>query len=72
MSSRKPGRPSKGHRVQYKVRLPLMLKEAAAEAARAHGMTETDYVAALIAANTGLEHLAPSLNQEVLPLQKSA
>ena len=37
-----------------KALVPPELKEAAASAARAHGMTANDYIAALIAADTAV------------------
>lgn len=48
------------------VRLHPELKEAVAAAAKAHGMDANSYVAALLAADTGLTHLAPRIEQEVL------
>lgn len=67
MSSRQRGRPSKGDRVVAKCRVVPALKTAALDAARRKGMTENDYLAALIAADTGLTHLAPMSGQEELP-----
>lgn len=67
----KVGRPSKGLRSEMKVRIPVELRMACRNAARARGLTENDLVAALLAAHTGLSHLAPALTEE-LPLQKSA
>ncbi|MDV2477269.1 toxin-antitoxin system HicB family antitoxin [Rhodococcus zopfii] len=49
------------------VRLHPALKEAVAEAAKAHGMDVNSYVSALLAANTGLTHLVPPIQQEALP-----
>ena len=43
----------------------MTLKMAAANAAKSHGMTENDDIAALIAADTGLTELvAPILTKE--------
>jgi hypothetical protein len=67
MSPRHPGRPSKGDRLVEKMRLAPELKSAAEQAAKRKGMTANDYYAALVAADTGLTHLAPMSRQEVLP-----
>jgi hypothetical protein len=65
---RKMGRPSKGMRAEVKLRLPLELKAAGQAAAKAHGMTENDFYAALVAAATDLDHLVPPIQQEALPI----
>jgi hypothetical protein len=54
VASRRRGRPSKGPRAVVKALVPPELKEAAASTAKARGMTANDYIAALIAADTGL------------------
>ncbi|UNN05256.1 hypothetical protein [Rhodococcus opacus] len=67
MSPRKPGRPSLGERKQLKVRVIPEIKDAAKRAAHSHGMTETQYITALIAADTGLTNLVTPIQQEELP-----
>ncbi|QTJ69903.1 hypothetical protein HYG77_21325 [Rhodococcus sp. ZPP] len=44
--------------------MPPELKEAAASAAKAHGMTANDYIAGLIAADTGLTELMASIHEK--------
>jgi hypothetical protein len=72
MSPRKAGRPSKGDRLIVSARVPVELKHAAVETAKKFGLSENDYILSLVAAHTGLTHLAPNLAQEVLPLRQSA
>ncbi len=55
---RKPGRPSKGPRVQLKARMPEQLYAAALEEAARRGMTLTDFVGELIADSTGVPYTA--------------
>lgn len=66
-SPRRPGRPSLGERLMVPVRIHPDLKEAVTQAAKNHGMTVNGYIAALIAADTGLTNLVPPIQQEALP-----
>ncbi len=63
MERRKTGRPSKGDRRMVAARLPRPLAEAAHEHAARRGMTITDFVGELIAAEVGTIYQT----QEVLP-----
>lgn len=65
---RRRGRPYLGEREELKARVPKPLKEAAREAARRRGLSDNDYLMALIAADLGYDDLARLLNQEVLPI----
>ncbi|WP_261779114.1 hypothetical protein [Rhodococcus erythropolis] len=51
-----------------KTRVHPDLKAAVVKAAHEHGMTESDYLAALIAEHTGLTDLVPPIQQEALPI----
>jgi predicted DNA binding CopG/RHH family protein len=64
MEHRKPGRPSKGHRENIRVRLPEPLAEAMRSHARRHGMTINDFLGELVAEKTGV----PYISQEGLSL----
>ena len=66
------GRPSKGTHAVVKALVPPELKEAAASAAKAHGMTANDYIAALIAADTGLTELMASIHEKQAATHQSA
>ncbi|AEF43029.1 hypothetical protein [Hoyosella subflava] len=66
----KRGPRSKGPREVVFVKMHPELKAALYEAAAERGMTATDYVAQLVARDTGLVRFLKQ--QEVLPLQKSA
>lgn len=69
MEHKKPGRPSKGERDRFDVRLPKDLAAAArAEAAR-RGLTFVDLVGELVAAELDMTY---TTTQEELPLAKSA
>lgn len=68
MEYKKPGRRSKGDRIQVNTRQPRGLAEAAeAEAAR-RGMTLTDYIGQLLAGDLGISYEV----QEGRSLAKSA
>ncbi|MFZ2176379.1 MAG: hypothetical protein WAW17_20520 [Rhodococcus sp. (in: high G+C Gram-positive bacteria)] len=71
LSPRKVGRPSKGDRKLVKAFVPIELKKATAATAARKGLTETDYIVALLAADTGLTHFATP-HQEELPLPETA
>ena len=64
MEHRKPGRPSKGDRERFTVRLPEQLAEAARKHAALHGLTFNDLVGHLLAADLQV----PYDQQEGLPL----
>lgn len=51
---RKPGRPSKGHRVTIAGKVPTPIKEAAQQRAAELGMSTNDYLASLVSADTGV------------------
>lgn len=72
VASRRRGRPGKGTRAVVKALVPPELKEAAASAAKAYGMTANDYIAALIAADTGLTELLASIQEKQTATQRSA
>lgn len=63
ISRRHPGRPSLGERTQLKIRVFHDIRAASRQRAKFYGLTETDYIAALIAADAGLEGRAPQLCQ---------
>lgn len=63
ISSRHPGRPSLGDRKQLKIRVFEDIRDASRQRAKFYGLTETDYIAALIAADAGIEGRAPQLCQ---------
>lgn len=63
ISPRHPGRPSLGARTQLKIRVFDDIRAASRQRAKFYGLTETDYIAALIAADAGLEGRAPQLGQ---------
>lgn len=56
MERRKPGRPSKGPRVQLKARVPDALHNAALAEAGRRGMTLNDYLGELLAEATGVPY----------------
>lgn len=68
MERRKPGRPSKGDRVNTSFRLPTHLMTALKERAAHQGMTVTDLVGKLVATEVGL----PYMPQEGLPLDRAS
>jgi hypothetical protein len=68
MERRKPGRPSKGDRRLVSYKLPVPLLEAVREHAARRGMTATDLVGELLAAEVGM----PYQTQEGLPLNKAS
>ena len=68
MERRKPGRPSKGERRLVNFKLPVALLEAMKAHAARRGMTATDLVGELLAAELGL----PYQTQEGLPLNKAS
>jgi len=68
MERRKTGRPSKGDRRLASYKLPTPLLEAVREHAARRGMTVTDLVGELLAAEVGM----PYLTQEGLPLNKAS
>lgn len=71
MEQKRPGRPSKGERDHFHVRLPKDLAAAArAEAAR-RGLTFVDLVGELVADAVDMPYTS-SRTQEALPLDKSA
>jgi hypothetical protein len=51
---RKPGRPSKGHRVTIAGKVPAPIKDAAQQRAAELGMSTNDYLASLVSADTGV------------------
>lgn len=51
---RKPGRPSKGHRVTIAGKVPAPIKDAAQQRASELGMSTNDYLASLVSADTGV------------------
>lgn len=65
MEKKKPGRRSKGQRSPLHCQMPAPLLTAAHERAAARGMTLTDLVGELLAAETGV----PYQTQEMLPYQ---
>ena len=56
MERRGPGRPSRGDRAQVNVKLPRSLLAAMRERATRGGLTLTDYIGALAAADTGVDY----------------
>ena len=62
MEHRKTGRPSKGERELVRARIPIPLRRAAEDRAKALGMTLNDYVGRLLADDTGV----PYTEQEAL------
>ncbi len=64
MEAKRIGRPSKGARIMLRSRVPVALAEAARSHAAERGMTVTDLVGVLLAAETGV----PYQSQEGLPL----
>lgn len=68
MERKKTGRPSKGPRSRVESRIPVPLYEAAKTRADQRGMTLSDLVGELLAAEVGV----PYQNQEGLPLNKAS
>ncbi len=68
MERKKTGRPSKGDRTRIDTRVPTPLYLAAKSCAERRGMTLTDLVGELLAAEVG----QPYQNQEGLPLTKAS
>lgn len=68
MERKKTGRPSKGDRRHVSFRLPTPLLDAMREHADQRGMTVTDLVGELLAAEIGIPYQA----QEGLPLEKAS
>lgn len=68
---RGPGRPSKGKRTTLKGLVSPAVKTIADERARERGLTTTDYLIALIAADAGMPQLMEPYQEET-QLQKSA
>lgn len=68
MERKKIGRPSKGDRRLASYKLPTPLLEAVREHAAQRGMTVTDLVGELLAAEVGM----PYMTQEGLPLTKAS
>ncbi|MGE0170938.1 hypothetical protein [Nocardioides sp.] len=68
MERKKTGRPSKGDRRHISFRLPTPLLAAMRERAAERGMTATDLVGELLAAEVGI----PYQFQEGLPLGKAS
>lgn len=66
MERRKPGRPSKGDRRLVSYKLPTPLLEAVREHVARRGMTVTDLVGELLAAEVGVSYQT----QDALPLDK--
>jgi predicted DNA binding CopG/RHH family protein len=64
---KKTGRPSKGDRRMIAYKLPTHLIEATREHAARRGITVTDLIGELLAAEVGV----PYMDQEALPLDKS-
>lgn len=64
MERKKTGRPSKGPRDRFDVRLPKNLAAAVREQAARRGLTVNDLVGELLAADVGV----PYRPQEALPL----
>lgn len=64
MEHKKPGRPSRGDRAQLNVWQPRALYEAAKAKAAQQGMTVTDYIGLLMAADLDMPYDA----QEALSL----
>lgn len=56
MEHRKTGRPSKGEREFVRARVPIPLRRAVEERARALGMSLNDYVGQLLADDTGVPY----------------
>jgi hypothetical protein len=74
---RKPGRKSKGPRVQVPVRLPVEFHEAIEEIAKRDGIWITDVVTRMVAESLGRpapEYCQPKTTsqQEELPLNKAS
>ena len=72
LASRRRGRPGKGTRAVVKALVPPELEEAAAGAAKAHGMTANDYIAGLIAADIGQIELLASIQEKETAAERSA
>lgn len=68
MERKKTGRPSKGDRRHVSFKLPTPLLAAMREHAARRGMTATDLVGELLAAEVGLSYQF----QEGLPLNKAS
>lgn len=68
-TGRKGGRPSRGNRDQFLLRLPVELAGLVREAAAADGMTVTDFMNRACAVAVDRPDLGP---QEGLPLRRSA
>ncbi len=71
MMSRKPGQQPKGDRAAITVRVPRNHYEAYSEAARAAGLSLSDYLTVVLAEARGLPipgYVSRSRNQEELPI----
>jgi predicted DNA binding CopG/RHH family protein len=68
MERRKPGRPSKGDRRLVSYKLPTPLIDAVRKHVAERGMTATDLIGELLAAEIGM----PYQTQEGLPLNKAS
>ena len=68
MERKKTGRPSKGPRIVVRAAIPIPLREAVGHAAAARGLTVSDYMAELMAADTGV----PYTQQGAMPLAQTA
>jgi hypothetical protein len=68
MERKKTGRPSKGDRRHVSFKLPTPLLDAMREHAAQRGMTATDLVGELLAAEVGMKYQT----QEGLPLNKAS
>lgn len=71
MERRKPGRPWKGHRRLANFKLPVPLLDAVKEHAAQRGITVTDLVGGLLAAEVGMTYPCYT-TQEGLPLDKAS
>ena len=72
---RKPGRKSKGPRVQVPVRLPTEFYEAVEEIAKRDGIWITDVVTRMVAESLGRpapDYCHPKSQQEELPLTRAS
>lgn len=63
MERKKTGRPSKGDRHKFGVRVPLDLADAVAKRASELGMSINDYIGNLVSQDTGV----PYSQQEAIP-----
>jgi len=62
------GRPSKGDRQPLVSRVATPIADAVRERAATSGLSVNDYIARVLAANVGLEQLAPDVHHEELPI----